>query len=111
MNFTSESHVAATVLTITGDLTLDAVDSFQRNVRETAENFSTNIIVDCSGLGLIDSVGLESLLWLSDELNRNNNKLKFANVSLPLQRVFELTRLDRVLSTHDSVEAAARSFT
>jgi anti-sigma B factor antagonist len=111
MNLTSESHAAATVLTITGDLTLDAVDRFQRNVRETVENFSTNVILDCSGLGLIDSVGLESLLWVSDELNRNSNKLKFAAVSQSLQRVFVLTRLDRVFSTHESVEAAARSFT
>ena len=111
MNITSESHLAAIVLCINGDLTTDECDRFQRDVRETSENFGSNIIIDCTSLGLIDSVGLESLLWLSDELNRNNNKLKFANVSLPLQRVFELTRLDRVLSTHDSVEAAARSFT
>jgi anti-sigma B factor antagonist len=111
MNFTSESHLAATVLTVTGEFTFDEVDSFQRNVRETVENFGTNVIVDCSGLGLIDSVGLESLLWLSDELNRNGNKLKFAFVSSSLQRVFELTRLDRVFSTHGSIEAAARSFT
>ena len=48
MNITSESHLAATVLTITGELTVDEADCFQRNVRETVENFSSNVIIDCS---------------------------------------------------------------
>lgn len=110
MNITSEAHLAATVISITGEFMADDADQFQRNVREIGENFNKNIIIDCSELGLIDSVGLESLLWLSDELNSNGHKLKFAAVSNTVQRVFELTRLARVFSTHESVEEAARSF-
>jgi anti-sigma B factor antagonist len=110
MNITSESHLAATVICIKGDLTVDDTDRFQRAVRETNEHFSSNIIIDCSELGLIDSVGLESLLWLSDELNIAGNKLRFAFVPTTVERVFELTRLNRVFSVHESVEQAARSF-
>jgi anti-sigma B factor antagonist len=110
MNITSESHLAATVLSISGDLTADSTDRFQRDVREHVQGFNANVIVDCIELGHIDSVGLESLLWLSDELNRNGNKLKFAEVPEPVQSVFELTRLERVFSTHQTVEVAARSF-
>lgn len=109
MNITSESHLAATVLTVTGELTIDEADRFQRDVRENVNAFQTNVIIDCSGLSLIDSVGLESLLWLSDEINRNGFKLNFVSVPESVQRVFELTRLDRVFSTHKTVEAAARS--
>jgi len=109
MNITSESHLAATVLTVTGELTIDEADLFQRDVQENVNTFQTNVIIDCSGLSLIDSVGLESLLWLSDEINRNGFKLNFVAVPEPVQRVFELTRLDRVFSTHETVEAAARS--
>ena len=109
MNITFESHLAATVLTITGELTSDDADRFQRDVRENVNHFNSNVIVDCSGLGLIDSVGLELLLWLSDELNHNGFKLNVVAVPETVQRVFELTRLDRVFSTHETVEAAARS--
>jgi len=111
MNITSEAHRAATVICITGDLTADDSDRFQRDVRETVDNFSTNIIIDCSSLGLIDSIGLESFLWLSDELSSAGSKLRFASVSDSVERVFELTRLNRIFSTHESVEQAARSFT
>jgi anti-sigma B factor antagonist len=76
---------------------------------ETSEKMSTHFIIDCAGLSLIDSVGLESLLWLSDEINRNGFTLHFVAVPEAVQRIFELTRLDRVFSTHESVEAAARS--
>ncbi len=111
MNITSELHRAAMVLTISGEFTVDNNDCFQRNVRETLDQFNENVIIDCNELGLIDSVGLESLLWLSDELNRNAKKLKFALVPPSVQRVFELTRLNRVFSSYESIEDAARSFT
>ena len=110
MNLTSESHLAATVLCIKGDLTADDADRFQRSVRETVEQFGTNVIIDCNELGLIDSVGLESLLWLSDELTKAGNKLRFASVPSTVERIFELTRLTRVFSCHGTVEQAARSF-
>jgi len=109
MKITSESHLAATVLTMTGELTIDVADRFQHDVREHVNHFDSNIIVDCAGLGLIDSVGLESLLWLSDELNRSGFKLTFVAVPEAVERIFELTRLDRIFSTHETVEAAARS--
>ena len=111
MKIISEAHLAATVITITGEFMSDDADKFQRTVQELSGDFSSNFILDCSELTLIDSVGLESLIWLSSELSRNGNKLKFAAVSSTVQRVFELTRLERVFCTHDTVEAAARSFT
>ena len=111
MNITTEKHLAATVLCVSGDITTDDVNQFQRSVREEVDQFSTNVILDCTNMGLIDSVGLESLLWLSDELSKAGNKLRFASVPTSVVRVFELTRLNRVFNLHESIEQAARSFT
>ncbi|MBC8200491.1 MAG: STAS domain-containing protein [Planctomycetes bacterium] len=110
MNITTEKHLAATVLCISGDVTADDVSQFQRNVREEVGQFSSNIILDCTDMGIIDSVGLESLLWLSDELSKAGNKLRFASVPTSVVRVFEFTRLNRVFAMHESIEQAARSF-
>jgi anti-sigma B factor antagonist len=111
MNITTEKHLAATVLCVSGDITTDDVNQFQRSVREEVDQFSTNVILDCTNMGLIDSVGLESLLWLSDELSKAGNELRFASVPTSVVRVFELTRLNRVFNLHESIEQAARSFT
>jgi anti-anti-sigma factor len=110
MNITSESHLAAMVFSITGDLTADEVDCFKRTIKEALVEGSSNAILDCSDLDHIDSAGLEALLWLTDELNQRECKLRLACVTQTVIRAFEITRLERVFNTNETVEAAARSF-
>ncbi len=109
MNIASEQHVAAMVIRIDGELTADGSDNFKRNILDVADSFASDIIVDCTSLSLIDSVGLEALLWLSDEARRNKSRLRLACVPETVSNIFRLTRLDGAFSTHQNVEAAARS--
>ena len=109
MNIASEQHVSAMVIKINGELTADDSDNFKRNILEATNNFASDIIVDCTLLSLIDSVGLESLLWLSDEARRNKSRLRLACVPEIVLNIFCLTRLGGAFSTHISVEEAARS--
>ena len=110
MNITSESHLAAIVFSVTGDLAGDKVDHFKRTIKEElCEGFS-NTILDCAGLDHIDSAGLEALLWLSEELTQRECKLRLASVTQTVIRAFEITRLERVFNTNETIEAAARSF-
>ena len=67
MNITSESHLAAIVFSIEGDLASDQVDQFKRAINETLCESESDVILDCAGLDHIDSAGLEALLWLTDE--------------------------------------------
>ncbi len=109
MNIASEQHLAAMVLRLEGELTVDGSDNFKRSIREVTNNFASDIVVDCTALTQIDSVGLESLLWLSDETRSNASRLRLACVPKTISNIFRLTRLDGSFSTHQSVEAAARS--
>ena len=110
MNITSESHLAAVVFSITGELAVDEVDQFKRTINEMLSDTPSDVILDCSGLDLVDSAGLEALLWLTDALDQTSSKLRLASVSQTVNRAFKITRLERVFNIHDSVEAAARSF-
>ena len=109
MNIASEKHLAAIVISIQGDLSVDESDNFKRSIREETNNFASDIIVDCTSLSQIDSVGLESLLWLSDETRSNACRLRLACVPKTVANIFRLTRLSGAFSAHSSVEAAARS--
>ena len=80
MNISSETHLAAVVLKLDGEFTADVADQFRREVKDILQSSDSNFIIDCQCMQLIDSVGLESLLWLSDELHRNGQKLRFTNV-------------------------------
>jgi len=110
MNITSESHLAANVFSITGDLASDQVDQFKRTIKESLCESPSDVILDCTGLDHIDSAGLEALLWLTDELTQQGYKLRLACVNKSVIRAFEITRLERVFNTNETVEAAARSF-
>ena len=109
MNIESEQHVSAMVIRINGELTADDSDNFKRNILQVTNNFASDIIVDCTSLSLIDSVGLESLLWLSDESRRNRSRLRLACVPETVTNILRLTRLEGAFGTHNNVEAAARS--
>ncbi|MDP7007978.1 MAG: STAS domain-containing protein [Phycisphaerales bacterium] len=109
MNILSEQHLAATVLKLEGELTADGSDNFRRNIFEATQSFSSDIVVDCTALKQIDSVGLESLLWLSDEAKNNGVRLRLACVPSSVENIFRLTRLDGAFSSHPSVELAAKS--
>ena len=109
MNITCESHRTAIVVAISGELTVDSQDQFKRIVQDSWNHSPSNIILDCRELTILDSIGLESFLWLSDLLEESNYKLRLANVNNTIEQIFEFTRLNQLLSIHEEVECAARS--
>ncbi|MEE2819059.1 MAG: STAS domain-containing protein [Planctomycetota bacterium] len=109
MNITCESHRTAIVISLNGELTVDSEDQFKRTVQDAWNESPSNVILDCEALNMIDSIGLESFLWLSDLLAQSNHQLRCANVNETITQIFEFTRLDRVFSVHDEIEEAARS--
>ena len=110
MNITAESHLTVVVFSIQGDLTTDEVDQFKRTIKESICEESSDAILDCNELEHIDSAGLEALIWLLDELKQRGCKLRLTCLHETVIRAFEITRLDRVFNTSETVEAAARSF-
>jgi len=58
-------------------------------------------IVDLSGLDFIDSTGLGALVQAHRSDREDGNRLRFLRGSAPVQRVMELTCLDRSLPFAD----------
>ena len=58
---------------------------------------------------LVDSVGLELLLWLVDELSERRGQLRLVNPDEVITKILEITRLERRFNTHESIESAAKS--
>ena len=64
MKVSYEDHDAVTVMTMSGALTADQTDNFRRMVQDRFDSLVRDIVLDMSHLTLIDSAGLELLLWL-----------------------------------------------
>lgn len=110
MKITREVHRTATVITVQGELVADACDAFRRSCRDHLDVPRPDVVLDLEGVTLIDSAGLEALLWLADEIADERGRLRLARPTEEILRVLSLTRIERYFDVHDTIESAARSF-
>lgn len=69
-----------------------------------------NIIVDCSKLQIISSVGIGSLLLLHARIKRAGGEVKLAGLGGAIMQVIRITKLDGVFEMYDDVEQARLAF-
>lgn len=109
MKLSYEDHGAITVLAVSGELTADQSDSFRRSCQDRFEAGSRDVLLDMNELSLVDSAGLELLLWLSDEVAQRAGQLRLVGPDETIRKILEITRLDRRFAIHETIEAAAKS--
>ncbi|MCI0364885.1 MAG: STAS domain-containing protein [Phycisphaerales bacterium] len=109
MKLSYEDHNTVTVLTMSGELTADQSDAFRRACQERLNAGIRDVVLDMEYLTLIDSAGLELLLWLVDEVADRNGQVRLVNPDETVRKIFQLTRLDKRFNVHTSIESAAKS--
>ena len=109
MKLSYEDHGAVAVLTLSGELMIDQADAFRRACQDRFAAGVHDIVLDMSHLTLMDSAGLELLLWLSEEATEHRGQLRLVNPNATISQILCVTRLDRRFSVHPSVESAAKS--
>jgi anti-anti-sigma factor len=82
----------AIVVSLTGELDLATVEIFERHLREAQSTRPAKLIVDLTGLGFMDSTGLQTLLRARERANETDYELALRRGPQQVHRVFELTR-------------------
>ena len=54
-----------------GELDGDLAELFRNTITEIISNQKAGVVMDMSGVGFIDGLGLEQLLWAKDYCNEN----------------------------------------
>jgi anti-sigma B factor antagonist len=109
MKLSYEDFNNISIVTLSGEFTADDVDSFRRAMTDRLAAGAHHLVFDVECLDQIDSAGLEALLWLQQQLNRQGGQLRLVKVDSHLQAIFTLTRLERRFEQFDKVELAVRS--
>ena len=109
MKLSYEDHAAISVLTISGELTADQSDAFRRACQDRLQSGAHDVILELEYLTLIDSAGLELLLWLLEEVGKRRGQLRIVKPDDNVMKALHLTRLERRFTISNSVEEAARS--
>ena len=109
MKLSYEDHGNISVVTISGELMADQADAFRRAITDRFTAGARSFVLQCEHLAMIDSAGLEMLLWLMDEASDRNGYLRIVKPDDHIRRILHITRLEKRFNIHESVESAAKS--
>lgn len=85
------------------------LERMERFIEEAAREAEVGVVVvDLSRVTMLPSHGLGTLVKLSGECEARGKRLRLAGVSPRLAETLRVTRLDRVLTVVESVEAGVR---
>lgn len=107
---TEQRHGAITVVKPDGPCTLEQAESLAEATRDKARSLMGRLVIDLSASAYIDSLGLETLLDLADEMQACGQSLKLAGVCATVREVLDLTGLTNRFEFHDDTNLAVRSF-
>lgn len=90
---------------------LDAsnVREFRDKMKELMKDH-TKVVLDMSKLKFVDSSGLGALISCLRDANGRKGDFRLGAMSRSVLALFELMRMHRVFSIHDTVEGAVGSF-
>ena len=101
---------AACVLKPSGALAdLDAASL--RNVADEAQRrYAGRIVLDASQIAFVDSLGLETLLDITEQLGKAGRSLKICGANATLRQILQITGLAGAFEFYEEVNAGIRSF-
>jgi len=99
-----------TVAELHGDLDADVVELFQNAITDIVTKHKFGVVLDMSGVGFIDSEGLEQLLWARDYCNEHTRELRLAGLDENCARILEITRLANEFDHYAELAEAVKSF-
>ena len=93
---------------------LESIDASNvRQFRSTMQSVLAehkNAVLDMSHITFVDSSGLGALIACMRELNGRSGDFRLAGMNRAVRALFELMRMHKVFSIHDTVEGAVASF-
>ena len=110
MKLHQQRHGAVTLLKPEGPLIEAVAGEFDTAARALMSTTLGRFVLDMSAVPFVDSVGLETLLGLTDLMEQSGKVLKLCVVNKTVRQVFELTGIDSLFDHFEDVNSAVRSF-
>lgn len=98
------------VLKPQGPLIQADAEQFRARMLEQIRRSMGRVLVDASGIPFVDSVGLEALADVGEEMSRGGQALKLCGANETVREVLELTDLASQFDHFHDIIAGVRSF-
>ena len=107
MQLLTEEQGDCLVVTVAEDrIDAGTAVQFKEEMRSLVEGDAPRVVLDLSPVDSIDSSGLGAIVAVMKFLG-SDRKLELAGLSEKVKTVFRLTRMDSVVTIHETREAAA----
>ena len=110
MKIKTQDYNDVTVVELQGELDSDSTKMLRKNITDIVARQRVGIVLDMSGVGFIDSAGLERLLWARDYCDENTRQFKLAGLDETLAKILEVTRLENEFDRYAELAEAVKSF-
>lgn len=110
MQIEVESKGDVSVVRCGGSLDADSIAAFKKIAYELVDKGATRLVVDCSDLTFVDSMGLGVLISLLRRVRQGNGDVKMASLSDDVKTIFEITRLHRLFEVCADTTTAIKRF-
>ena len=97
---------AVAVIELTGDVTAAAETELMEAYRVAGQDEPQGVVLDFTGLDYMNSSGIGMLVTLLVRAKRDGRQISAYGLSDHYRQIFELTRLDEVITVHDDEEQA-----
>jgi anti-anti-sigma factor len=98
------------VMSLDGDFAAEQVPSARKAFDELIDKRQViDFVIDFEKSGLVDSEGLELLLWMKRRCEELFGQFKLAGLDENLRKILEITRLDRRFESHQDLTAALKT--
>ncbi|MBC8268252.1 MAG: STAS domain-containing protein [Rhodospirillaceae bacterium] len=95
------------IISFSGDIDLEFSGDVRTILKESAPQ-GRSIVVDMSGVELIDSSGIASLLEAFQNAHKKGKNFTIASIKPPVMRVLKLARLETVFEIEETLEDALK---
>ena len=105
LEVTTENGAEGILIRLRGELDLASAKELETALERVRVQAPARTVVDLRGLGFIDSTGLSALVGADERAREDGRDLLLVRGPAPVQRVFEITGLDRRFTMVDDPEA------
>ncbi len=110
MRIKTQDYNDVTVIELQGELDGEVSTPLRNTMTDIVAAGKAGVVLHGSGVGFIDSEGLELLLWIKEYCAENHCQLRIAGLDENCAKILEVTRLEREFDLYSELAEAVKSF-
>ena len=110
MELSVKQEEGIVVLSLSGELDARTAPQLTRYFHEKINGDAPQVVADLKGLTYSSSAGIRVFLGMARETRQHGGDLRIAAVTPQVDKVFKLSKFDKIVLMFTSVEEAVNSF-